>query len=228
VIDGDESVRRAHEALGIALGSREPMSVSNDLDLEAFEKSVASTCHLNDVIENRPDVQAAREKVLLARRAVTSAELAPLPTIGVGSAASYSNNPVLAPNGAISVEAFINVPFYDGGVRYGQLRDARAAEEQAKAALEATRLNAVVTAARAKRSVDVSRADRDVAKAQRDLEEKIDLRTRDAYARGRGTSLDLVTSAQNLRLAEITLAILDFQLAEARADAVLENAECAF
>lgn len=228
VIDGDESVRRAHEALGIALGSRDPMSVSSDLDLEAFEKSVASTCHLNDHIENRPDVQAAREKVLLAKRAVTSAELAPLPTIGVGSAAAYSNNPVLAPNGTFSVQAFINVPFYDGGVRYGQLRDARAAEEQANAALEATRLNAVVSAAQKRRGVDVARADRDVAKAQRDLEEKIDLRTRDAYARGRGTSLDLVTSAQNLRQAEITLAILDFQLAEARADAVLENAECAF
>jgi outer membrane protein TolC len=228
VIDGDESVRRAHEALGLALGSKEPISVPTDLNLESFEQAVAQTCHLNDVIENRPDVQAAREKVLLAKRAVTSAELAPLPTVGVGSAASYSNNPVLAPNGAFSVEAFVNVPFYDGGVRYGQLRDARAAEEQAQATLEATRLNAVVTAARAKRSVDVSRADRDVAKAERDLAEKIDLRTRDAYARGRGTSLDLVTSAQALRLAEINLAILDFQLAEARADAVLENAECAF
>jgi outer membrane protein TolC len=228
VIDGDESVRRAHEALGVALGSRDPISVSSDLDLEAFERAVASTCHLNDAIEQRPDVQAAREKVMLAKRAVKSAELAPLPSIGVGSAAAYTNAPVLAPNGSFSVQAFVTVPFYDGGLRYGQLRDARAAEDQANAQLEATRLNAVVTAARAKRGVDVSRADRDVAKSERDLAEKIDLRTRDAYARGRGTSLDLVTSAQALRLAEINLAILDFQLAEARADAVLENAECAF
>jgi multidrug efflux system outer membrane protein len=228
VIDGDESVRRAHEQLGIALGSRDPLSVSSDLDLEKFEQAVASSCHLNEVIENRPDVQAARERVMLAKRAVKSAELAPLPSVGVGSQGAYTNAPVLAPNGSFSVQAFITVPFYDGGLRYGQLRDARAVEEQANASLEATRLNAVVTAARAKRGVDVSRADRDVAKSERDLAEKIDLRTRDAYARGRGTSLDLVTSAQALRLAEINLAILDFQLAEARADAVLENAECAF
>ena len=86
----------------------------------------------------------------------------------------------------------------------------------------------MVSAARTKRGVDTSRADRDVAKTERDLAERIDMRTREAYARGRGTSLDLVTSAQALRLAEINLAILEFQLAEARADAVLENAECAF
>ena len=228
IIDGDESLRRARESLGIALGSREPVSVATDLDLEAFEHAVATTCHLNDAIEQRPDVRGAREKVSLAKRAVTSAELAPLPSIGVGSQASYTNAPLLAPNGTVSVQAFLTVPFYDGGLRYGQLRDARAAEDQATTTLEATRLNAIVTAARAKRGIEVSRAGRDVAKNERDLEGKIDMRTRDAYARGRGTSLDLVTSAQALRLAEINLAILDFELAEARADAVLENAECVF
>jgi outer membrane protein, multidrug efflux system len=85
-----------------------------------------------------------------------------------------------------------------------------------------------VSSARAKRAVDVARADRDVSKNERDLAQQIDVRTRDAYTRGRGTSLDLVTSAQALRLAEINLAILDFQLAEALADAILENAECTF
>ncbi|MGH7284541.1 MAG: TolC family protein [Polyangiaceae bacterium] len=228
IIDGDESLRRAREALGAALGSKDPMTVSTDLDLEGFEKAVAATCHLNDAIEKRPDVMAARQKVDLADRAVTSAELAPLPTVGVQSQAVYSSAPLLGPNGTLSVAAVLTVPFYDGGYRYGQLRDARAAETQAEAELYSVRLAAVVSAARAKRSVDVSRADRDVSKSERDLAARIDMRTREAYSRGHGTSLDLVTSAQALRLAEINLAILEFQLAEARADAVLENAECVF
>jgi outer membrane protein TolC len=228
LIDGDEQLRRAREALGVALGSPEPVAVSTDLDVEGFERAVAETCRLNDAIESRPDVAAARQKVELAARAIKSAELAPLPTIGLQSQAAYSNSPILAPNGTLSVAAVLTVPFYDGGVRYGQLRDARAAEEQALAELHATRLAAVVGAARARRGVEVARADRDVSQTERDLAERIDMRTREAYARGRGTSLDLVTSAEALRVAEINLAILEFQLAEARAAAVLENAECKF
>jgi multidrug efflux system outer membrane protein len=228
IIDGDENLKRAREALGSVIGSREPVSVVASLDLEAFEQAVVRTCNLNDDIENRPDVRAARERVLLSRRTVTSALLAPLPTIGVVAQATYMSAPVLAPNGTFALEAVLTIPFYDGGYRYGQLRDAHAVEDQAVQALEQARLDAVVASARAKRNVDVSRADRDVSKTERDLAQRIDLRTRDAYARGRGTSLDLVISAQALRQAEINLAILDFQLAAARAAAVLENAQCTF
>jgi hypothetical protein len=37
-----------------------------------------------------------------------------------------------------------------------------------------------------------------------------------------------VTSAQDLRSAEIDLATLEYQFAQARADAVLANAECLY
>ena len=50
----------------------------------------------------------------------------------------------------------------------------------------------------------------------------------EGYAQGLGTSLDLVTSAEALRQAEINLALLDFQVAQARANAVLTNAECVY
>jgi outer membrane protein TolC len=228
IIDGDESLRRAREALGLAIGSRDPVGVVGLFDLDAFELAVSRTCRLNDEIESRPDVRAAREHLRIAKRSIESALLSPLPTLGFASTLAYTSSPVLAPNTTFALEAVVTIPFYDGGVRYGQLRDARAQETQAEQVLEQTRLNAIVTAARAKRSVDVARADRDVSKTERDLAQQIDLRTRDAYARGRGTSLDLITSAQALRLAEINLAIIEFQLAEARADAALENAECTF
>lgn len=228
IVDGDEAVRRASEALGVALGSPQPMVLAADLDLDTFERAVASTCRPNEDIERRPDVAAARSRVEIAHRAAVSAELAPLPTLGVQSAVTHSSAPVLAPDTTESVSVVLNLPLYDGGYRYGQLRDARAAEEQARAGLEATRLAAIVSAAQAKRNVTVSRNDRDVSKSQRDYAARIDLRTRDAYAHGKGTSLDLVTSAQDLRTAEIDLAILDFQYSEARASAVLENAECTY
>jgi outer membrane protein TolC len=199
IVDGDESLRRAREALGVALGSPEPIAVAPDIDLEGFERAVAGTCRLNDDIERRPDVAAARARLDVAHRAIVSAELAPLPTVGVQTQVNYSSAPGLAPNTTESIGVVLNVPLYDGGIRYGQLRDARAATEQARAALEATRLAAIVSAAQAKRSVEVSRTDRDVSKSARDYAARIDTRTRDAYARGKGTSLDLVTSAQHRR-----------------------------
>jgi multidrug efflux system outer membrane protein len=228
VVVGDESLRDAREQLAIALGSPEPMTLATTLDLEGFERAVATTCRLNEELESRSDVVAARRRVELAKRAVTSAELAPLPTIGVQAQGGHSTNPTFGPADTYSFAAMITVPFYDGGLRYGQLRDARAAEDQARSTLDATRLNAITTSARAKRGVEVARMDREVSKTTRDLAFQIDTRTRDGYARGLGTSLDLVTSAEQLRDAEINLALLDFQYAEARAAAALESAQCAF
>jgi outer membrane protein, multidrug efflux system len=108
------------------------------------------------------------------------------------------------------------------------MRDARAALEQARQALVSTRLGAVVESARARRSVGVLRASRDVARQRRELAKRIDGRTRDGYAHGLGTSLDLVISAEALRQADIDLALLEFQVGSARAHAVLADAECVY
>jgi len=228
LISGDESLLKAREALGVALGSRTPLSPPEGADLESFEAAVARTCKLNDDIERRPDVAAARARVEIAERAVRDAELMFAPTLGLSSSLQYSNQPVLAPNTAWSVGATVNLPLYDGGVRYGALRDGRAALEQARQALVSTRLEAVVASVQARRAVGVLGRTRDVAREQRDLAARIDARTRDGYAKGLGTSLDLVISAQALRQADIDLAILEFQVDDARANAVLVDAECVY
>ena len=108
------------------------------------------------------------------------------------------------------------------------MREARAELEQARQALVSTRLDAIIASARAHRAVSVSQESREVSLAQRDLAARVDARTREGFSRGFGTSLDLVTSAQNLRQAEIDLAVRDLDLGEARAGAVLANAECVY
>jgi multidrug efflux system outer membrane protein len=228
IISGDEALREAREAIGVALGSPVALAPPGDLDLEQFEASIAHACQPNEDIERRPDVRAARVRLEIAERGVRDAELMFSPSLDLASQFAHYNVAVLAPLTAWSVQGVINVPFFDGGARYGALRDARAAVEQARQALISTRLNAVVASAQAIREVGVLQSTRDVAKEQRDLAQRIDDRTRGGYAQGLGTSLDLVTSAQDLRRAEIDLALFDFQVAEARADAVLTNAECLY
>jgi multidrug efflux system outer membrane protein len=108
------------------------------------------------------------------------------------------------------------------------MRDAKAAADQAMQDLAALRIQAMIENARAQRAIAVDTAERDVAQQQRDLAARVDQRTREGYAAGLGTSLDLVTSAQALRDAEINLVLLQFQVAQARAGAVLVNAECVY
>jgi outer membrane protein, multidrug efflux system len=228
IITGDESLRQAREGLGQALGSPVPLSAPGDLQLDEFEAAVARTCKLNDDVERRPDVSAARRRVDIAERGVTDADLQFAPTLVLSSQAQAATASTLGPLDTWGVTAAINLPIYDGGFRYGAHRDARAALEQARQALVATRLAAIVSAAQAARAVGVAEASRDVAQQQRDLAARIDRRTRDGYMQGAGTSLDLVVSAQSLRQAEINLVLLEVQLGQARADTVLANAECIY
>jgi outer membrane protein TolC len=225
LITGDESLRQSREALG---GSQVPLAAPGDLSLDDFEAAVARTCKLNDDLEHRPDVVAARLREEIAERGVHDAELMFSPFVTVGSQLSTANVAILAPLTTWSAQAVLTVPLYDGGVRYGAMKDSQAALEQARQALAAARISAVVSAAQAARGVSVYEESRKVAQEQRDLAARVDQRTRDSYARGAGTSLDLVISAQALRQADINLVLLEVQVGQARASAVLTNAECVY
>jgi outer membrane protein TolC len=228
LVTGDESLRQMREQLGAALGSTVPIAAPGDLDLHEFEAAVARTCRLNDDIEQRPDVAAARARVDIAERGVTDADLMFAPSLSLGSTAQAATATTLGPLNTWSVQAAINLPLYDGGVRYGARKDAKAVLEQARQALVSTRVAAIVSSAQAQRSVGVATTTRDIVKTERDLAERIDRRTRESYAQGSGTSLDLVLSAQALRQAEIKLVVTEVQVSEARADTALANAKCVY
>jgi multidrug efflux system outer membrane protein len=228
IVSGDETLRQSREALGVAFGSPIATAAPGDLRLDDFEAAVARTCRLNDDIEKRPDVQSARVRVEIAERVVTDADLQFAPFLVLGSQAAAATANTLGPLNTWNVQATLNLPLYDGGARYGARRDSRAALEQARQVLVTTRLAALVSAAQAQRAVSVYKASREIAQAQRDLAARIDRRTRESYAQGAGTSLDLIVSAQSLRQVEINLVLLQVQEAEARANTVLANAECVY
>jgi len=228
VIDGDEALRRSREELARVLGSTMPLGVAANLDLTGFERAVASTCRLGHEIEQRADIVAAKERVRIAEREVTTARLLYVPSVNLASQAIDASATTLGPPRTWNVIATLTVPLYDGGARYALVRDAQAATVQAEEQLAAARINAMIEQARAARAVSVRTAQRDVARDARDLARRIDVRTREGYVSGLGTSLDLVTSAQALRRAEIELIVSELRIAEARADALLVTAECVY
>jgi multidrug efflux system outer membrane protein len=229
LVTGDESVREAREALGLALGIPGQVGVTKDLNLDGLVSDALNTCKAADSVEDRADVAAARTRVLVAKRKVDDVYYLFLPTVSAQSTASY-NAPIPASDGSVvsswNIGAVLNVPLWDGGVRYGSLRQTRALEDEARQTLESTRRQAIVQVEQARRSVTVAEASEMVAKNARALAAENDRLTRTGYIEGQGTSLELVTAAAALREADITLALRQFDLVKARVTAILALANC--
>ncbi len=227
LVAGDETLRQSRETLGIALGIPEGVGVPPDVDISGLERDARATCKPAATIDDRPDVAALRTRTEAAHRLVNDVKYQFAPTVNVQSALATTTADIGAsPNTTWNVQAVLSVPLWEGGARYGNLRDAHAQEDIAALNLEATRRTATVQVTQARRGVTVAQDRRRVAGSARDLAAETDRLTRIAYQEGRGTSLELVTAAQSLRESEIQLALRDFELVRARVLAVLALATC--
>ena len=227
LVAGDESLRQSRESLGLALGVAEGVGVPPTVDISGLERDARNTCRPASSIDDRPDVAALRMRADVAHRGVNDVKLQFAPTVNLQSAASTTTVDLgTSPKTTWNVQAVLVIPIWDGGARYGFLRDAHAQEDIADLNLENTRRTATIQVVQARRGVTVAEASRNVANAARDLAAETDRLTRLSYQEGRGTSLELVTAAQSLRESEIQLALRDFDLVRARVLAVLALASC--
>lgn len=227
LVTGDESVRQAREALGLALGLPEQVGVPPTVDISGLEQAAKAACRPAENVEQRPDVAALRTRTEVAARTVRDVKYQFAPTVNFQSTLGTTTlDTGAAPNTTWNVQAVLSVPFWEGGARYGNLRDAQAQERQALERLEAQRRKATIEITQARRSVSVATESTRVATTARDLAAETDRLTRAAYLEGRGTSLELVTAAQALRQSEIQLALREFELVKARVLAVLSLASC--
>jgi outer membrane protein TolC len=227
LVAGDESVRQSRESLGIALGFPTQIGVPPTVDISGLERDARATCKASATVDDRPDVAALRTNVEIAHRGVTDVKYQFAPTVNLQSGlATTTIDTGATPNTTWNVQAILSVPLWEGGARYGNLRDAHIQEDIAQLRLESARRNAIVQVEQARRGVTVSEDRLRVASAARDLAAETDRLTRLAYQEGRGTSLELVTAAQSLRESEIQLALREFELVNSRVLAVLALASC--
>jgi outer membrane protein, multidrug efflux system len=227
LVTGDESLREAREALGLALGVPEETGVSPGVDVGGLAQDAAGSCRTVATVDERSDVAAARTQLDVAKRNLRNVWYTFLPTITATStiAASSLVSPG-APNPTWNVEGILQVPIWDGGTRYGNLRNARAAEDIALQQLEALRRQAIIQVEQARRQLVVAEQSAVVAKQQRDLAAQNDQMTQLAYQTGQGTSLELVTASEAHRQAELNLALAEFTVVKARLLAMLALATC--
>jgi outer membrane protein TolC len=228
LVSGDESLREAREALGLALGVPEETGVAPGINIDGLAKDTMASCRVVSDVNERPDIAAARLNLDVAKRNLRNVYLQFVPTLNAQSTMTYvSPAPAFgAPNPTWSVQGILSIPWFDGGVRYGNLRNARAQEDIAVQQLESLRRQAIIQIVQAQRGLQVAEDSDKVATEQRDLAAKNDLMTQTAYTAGQGTSLELVTASEAHRQAELNLALADFNVVKARILAVLALATC--
>lgn len=228
LIQGDESLRRARESLGVSLGAVEPYGVPKGFTLEGLEADARAICQPTS-LEDRADLRAARATVELAEREVTDADLLYLPTAEISTTATLSSEQLATTEHvAWNVQALLTIPIWDGGARYGAHRAAVAGVDQARQrALGATRV-ASVEAAQSRRGVEVAEQSLVVARTSRDLAKEVERLSQRAWEAGAGTSFDLVDASRRLREAELQLAVREFELVRAKIAALLVASSCRY
>ena len=132
----------------------------------------------------------------------------------------------MTPSTTWNLQAVLTWAIWDGGVRYGQMRDYNLQVLEAQDRLDAALRNAIIQVVQADRGVKVAEDTRAVSLRARDLAAEVDRLTRAGFMTGLYTSLDLVTSSAALRQAEINLALADYGLVKAKVLAVLALATC--
>ena len=116
LVAGDEALRQAREALGLALGIPEETGVSPALRVDGFASDALRACHAVADVDERPDIAAARTNLEVAKRNLRNTWFSFLPTLGGSAPMSVTSVPPQGyPNPTISIGAVLTVPIWDGG-----------------------------------------------------------------------------------------------------------------
>jgi outer membrane protein len=207
---------RAREALGVFVATSGPVdAASEDTPTQMPTRNDA----LNGAERLRPDVLARNEATRAAERTVHHAWGDYLPYLNLIAFPFYQEPATLTiPHTGWEAELVLTVPFYDGGLRYGQ-------QDQRKAAANEARLVAEATLRQARSDVrvafeEIQRADialdqaaQSAAFAKRALE----LATI-AYGEGATTNLEVIDAERQARDADSQFAIAEDAAREARLD----------
>ena len=228
VVQATESLIRAREALGTALGSADAWGVTPDIQLDALAADAQQVCHAESDITARSDVRAANANLSVADRHLKGVDYTYLPTVDAQSTLGFQ-----APNFGINnrhenwtIGALLTWNLYDGGLRGGQRLAARAEVEAAQANLAETKRGASLQVKQALRLVQVAEANLAVASKTREIDSETARLSKISFLNGSGTSFDLVTTESLLRVAEADLAVKEFDVMQAKIAALLALSTC--
>ncbi len=228
VIEANEALRRAREALGRALGYSDAWGVSPDVKLDQLRTDARNTCKRGKDVGNRADVRAAAAGAAIAERNISSPMFGLIPTVDLTSTVTV--------NSAVSFVSFQRTQWtigaaltwhlYDGGLRYGERQRNQGLAEQSRQTKINTELSARLEVTQAVRGVDVARQTLDVAKESRQIADDNAALAKTKFINGTGTSFDMVDTQRTARQTKLDVTVKEFELLRAEIIAFLALASC--
>jgi len=208
------NLARAREALGVLVGGQGPLDAEEPVLHAPSDPAQAMT-----EAEHRSDVRAASARVHATQHAVDDSWTDYSPYLS-GTFLPFYQNPatITYPTTGWQAELILTIPFYDGGLRYGQQKERGALRDEAQVQLEATLRQArsdVRTAFEEVRRADASlAAAREAAKLAETGLELANL----AYRAGASTNIEVIDAERTARDAETAVAVAEDGAREARVD----------
>lgn len=170
---------------------------------------------VRQALVDRLDLRAARRQVRLAEIDRDSVWWAFAPSLDLTWSLSYT----LTELGGFgdrrttwNLILMLNVPLFDGGLRYGQLRDRRARLRQAQLNAEAIEQNISVQVRQAFRAWRTSMNTLEISRRQLELATETHRLARAAYSAGAATNIEVVDAQRALASAEVDVELQRLQV----------------
>jgi outer membrane protein TolC len=207
---------KAREALGVLVATDVPIDTADDVSLGDAPPLAAA---LGDARSRRPDIKLLEKRVDAAEHTVRDDWTDYSPFLTGVVQPFYQNPPSLTlPLTGWQAQLILTVPFYDGGLRYGQARERASLRDEAKLAVEATLRQARSEVRGAfeslKRADDALLAARQAADLAK---QALDLATI-AYTAGATTNIEVIDAERRARDAETAAVIAEDGARQARLD----------
>jgi outer membrane protein TolC len=220
LVSAVEALSQARRALGQALGLREAVGVTDNLDAQ----QLLSLCRPIAQLDDRLDRQAANKLVDSGEEAARAAKLAYLPELRLTSQYAARLTPALEAQlsggrelvNDWSARASLAWTLYDGGSRSSDVTRAEADLLAQRADLERVNIDTELELRRSQRLVSVTGANLEAARASVEAAREIDRLSRRALELGTATALEVVDAARRLRAVEVTLALREVEELAAR------------
>jgi outer membrane protein TolC len=228
VVTADEALRRAREALGMALGFPEAWGVPPHIKLDELRKDARQTCSQDSQVQDRADIRAAAAGAAIAERNLESVSYGFLPTANLVSIFTYNSYRSFTnrKRSQWTIGGTLTWHLYDGGRRYGERTLNRSLFEQSEQQLVQAERNAQIEVVQAIRGVHVAEQSLQVAEESQRIALDNAKLARSKFVNGTGTSFDMVDTQRTARQTKIDVTVREFELLRAEIIAYLSLASC--
>lgn len=213
---------RQQESLGVLTGADEPLdTLAEEPD---FTAPAGVEQALGGVASSRLDVKAAQARKDTAAAATRTDWLDYLPLLSAVFQPFYQNPPsLIQPQTGWQLNLVLQLPLYDGGLRYGQAKERRANATSADAQLEATLRQAKSEVRSAFQQVTHADAAMQSARqAAQQAAEAMEL-ANVAYRAGATTNLEVIDAERRARDAEVQAVLAEDGARQARLDLLVAS-----